>query len=145
MFWWSSHVTSKLISVWVSLCHIFIFTNLLQSWGVWLFDIWQIIGNSFNVFTECIQWITTHPQWATWWNFHYLLFSISVQPTEPLCGWLTEIPYTAPCRWSMRKYILKHKQITNTLDTKIILYLGFFPVYLRITLIFRDFPIESGS
>ena len=47
-------------------------------------------------------------------------------------------------------------QITNTIDPKIILqnyilywgesnYVGIFPVYLRIALIFTDFPTGSGS
>ena len=52
--------------------------------------------------------------------------------------------------------ILQHTQMTNTFDTKIILhnyisykrqpsYIGNFPVYLRMPLIFTDFPTGSGS
>ena len=45
---------------WPIISDFFFFKNFLQSPGVWLFDIWQIIGNSHNVFSEYIQWITTH-------------------------------------------------------------------------------------
>ena len=55
----------------------------------------------------------------------------------------------------MGKYILKHTQMTNTFDTKIILYnyilyerkpsyVVIFPENLRMTLIFTDFQTEVG-
>ena len=57
---------------------------------------------------------------------------------------------------SMRKHILKHKKIKKTFVPKIILhnyilykgdptYVAIFPVYVRMDLIFTDFPTGSGS
>ena len=48
--------------VWASLYQVPFFMSLLHSPAVWLFDIWQIIGNSLKyVFSEYIQWITSPP------------------------------------------------------------------------------------
>ena len=67
------YVTSEFTSLCLSLImSISFFTNFLHSVAVWVFDIWQIIGNSLKyVFSEYLQWIT---QWATWLKFHYLIF-----------------------------------------------------------------------
>ena len=68
----------------------FLFTNLLCP-AVWLSDIWQIIDNSskcvfdlLNVFSECIQWITS-PQRATSWKFYYLIICFSIS-ARSLCA-----------------------------------------------------------
>ena len=54
--------------------------------------------------------------------------------------------------WSLRKYILKYEQMTDTFDMTIKLHnyipikdIEMFPVHLRMPLIYPDFPTGSGS
>ena len=57
VFWWSSNVTSKLTSLYLSLIisSSFCFVNLLHRPGVWHFDIWQIISLMSDLMSELVS------------------------------------------------------------------------------------------
>ena len=61
-FWWSSYLTSKLMSICVNLIMwIYFFVNLLHSPYVWLFDIWHLFDNLTSFWQLEIFWYLTGP------------------------------------------------------------------------------------
>ena len=56
VFWWSSNLTSKLTSSYLSLImSSFFFINLLHRPGVWHFDIWQIISLMSDLMSDHVS------------------------------------------------------------------------------------------
>ena len=56
VFWWSSNLTSKLTSSYLSLIMSSVFfVNLLHRPGVWHFDIWQIISLMSDLMSDLVS------------------------------------------------------------------------------------------
>ena len=119
------HVRSKFTSWSLNLMmSSFFFMHLLHSAIFWLFDIWQIIGNSLEYgFCECIQWITEL----------ITLVNVQLHPTTPTP--ITGSLWKSPAPQISQKY----SPLLLVCPDKIVDY------FTTTLLVFKTVPLDRSS